>query len=318
MKLIGVKKIWDEAPHNALCDLICYNGRLLCVFRESDTHVAGKDGIIRILQSFDGEMWEPIARIEETGIDLRDPKLSITPQGALMLLVCGAKYRKKRYLTRQPLAAFSEDGKKWTPFSPILQERDWLWRVTWHNGIAYGASYCAVDEANPKGEWALRLYSSSTGLDYALVTQWAIPGKPNESTVRFDSKGRMIALVRREQPFQNKAWIGSSQPPYNEWNWKETSHHLGGPNFLILPDDTMWASGRFVEVNPYGRFGRTVLAMMTFDDLYLDLLLPSGGIDTSYPGMLYENEILWLNYYSSHESKTAIYVAKIAPVRGRT
>jgi len=38
--------------------------------------------------------------------------------------------------------------------------------------------------------------------------------------------------------------------------------------------------------------------------------LPSGG-DTSYPGMVWHNNMLYISYYSSHEGKTSIYLAKI-------
>jgi len=40
------------------------------------------------------------------------------------------------------------------------------------------------------------------------------------------------------------------------------------------------------------------------------LEFPSGG-DTSYPGMVFYDGILWVSYYSSHEEKTSIYLAKV-------
>ncbi len=40
------------------------------------------------------------------------------------------------------------------------------------------------------------------------------------------------------------------------------------------------------------------------------LKLPSGG-DTSYAGLVLHNGLLWVSYYSSHEEKTAIYLAKV-------
>jgi hypothetical protein len=40
------------------------------------------------------------------------------------------------------------------------------------------------------------------------------------------------------------------------------------------------------------------------------LTLPSGG-DTSYPGMVWHDNEIWMSYYSSHEEKTAIYLARI-------
>jgi hypothetical protein len=40
------------------------------------------------------------------------------------------------------------------------------------------------------------------------------------------------------------------------------------------------------------------------------LTLPSGG-DTSYPGLVFYEGLLWVSYYSSHEGKTSIYLAKV-------
>jgi len=40
------------------------------------------------------------------------------------------------------------------------------------------------------------------------------------------------------------------------------------------------------------------------------LKLPSAG-DTSYPGLLWHNDLLYMSYYSTHEGKTSIYIAKI-------
>jgi len=39
--------------------------------------------------------------------------------------------------------------------------------------------------------------------------------------------------------------------------------------------------------------------------------LPSGG-DTSYAGLAWHEGQLWVSYYSSHEGKSAIYLAKLA------
>ena len=38
--------------------------------------------------------------------------------------------------------------------------------------------------------------------------------------------------------------------------------------------------------------------------------LPSKG-DNSYPGFVWHGGKLWMSYYSSHEGKTSIYLAKI-------
>lgn len=298
MQLISSVCIWDSARHSAFTDLIRFQNSWICTFREADSHQCGQNGVIRLIQSVDGQNWRSLALIEEAGVDLRDPKLSITPKGELMLCCGGSVYEGHTLITRQSRVSFSKDGQLWGPLIPVLKPLDWLWRVTWHQGQAYGVSY---------GE-KLQLFQSANGIDYTNITTWEIEGRASETTLRVNDRGQMIALVRRDG--LNHALIGSSEPPFTTWHWKQTSHHFGGPDFMILPDQSMWAAGRLVQVNPYGFFEKTAVARMTLNDLYPQLLLPS-GIDCSYPALVYHGGLLWMSYYSSHEGKSAIYLAKI-------
>ena len=38
--IVSVQKIWARAPHNAFTDLIRFNDRWFCVFREGQAHVS--------------------------------------------------------------------------------------------------------------------------------------------------------------------------------------------------------------------------------------------------------------------------------------
>ena len=107
LELASAVKIWDQGNHNAFTDLIRYKGRFYCTFRESEGHVGG-DGKLRVLESKDGVKWESAALLEETGIDLRDPKLSIAADGRLMIVAGGSLYGGTRVLkARQPRVMFS-------------------------------------------------------------------------------------------------------------------------------------------------------------------------------------------------------------------
>jgi hypothetical protein len=301
-ELVSVEKIWDRGRHNAFTDLIRWHGRWYCTFREADAHVGG-DGRVRVLASDDGRRWEPAALIAEEGIDLRDPKLSVTPDDRLMIVAGGSVYRGTRTLQgRQPRVVFSKDGREWTAPRRVLSEGEWLWRVTWHGGKAYGASYCTGQER--ESDWTLKLFVSADGVSYDLVTRLDVPGHPNETTLRVLPDGEMLALIRREAG-DVSGWIGTSRPPYTRWSWAETRHRLGGPNFLRLPDGSLWAAGR-----GYPGGARTVLARMTRASYEPVLTLPSGG-DTGYPGLAWHDGLLWVSYYSSHEGKAAIYLAKV-------
>ena len=220
--------------------------------------------------SSDATRWESIALVREEGIDLRDPKLTVTPDDRLMIVAGGSVYDGMTLVGRQPRVAFSKDGREWTPPRRVLSEGEWLWRVTWHEGRCYGVTYNAsmrgTDEARaaaasgtaPPGpaDWKLKLVASHDGLEYDVITHLDVPGHPNETTLRFLRGGEMIALVRREGG-NRFGWIGSSRAPYTDWSWKETTHRLGGPNFIVLPDGTLWAAGR-----SYPGGAKTVLARM--------------------------------------------------------
>lgn len=299
-EILSVKKIWDAGSHNAFTDLIRWRDKWYCVFREADAHVGG-DGKLRVLESADGDAWHSVALVAERGVDLRDPKLSITPDGRLMIVAGGSIYNGTRKLQgRQPRVTFSKNARDWTPPKRVLKEGDWLWRVTWNDGRAYGVSY----DSSASPDWRLKLVASDDGEHYEIVTNLEVPGRPNETTLRFLPDGEMLALVRREGA-NGHAWIGASKPPYKKWTWNETKHRVGGPNFIRLPSGELWAAGR-----SYPGGAKTVLARMTRDSYKPVLTLPSGG-DTSYPGLVWRDGVLWISYYSSHEGKTSIYLARV-------
>ncbi|MBI2433054.1 MAG: DUF4838 domain-containing protein, partial [Candidatus Hydrogenedentes bacterium] len=254
------------------------------------------------LQSTDGEVWSPVALLEEAGVDLRDPKLSITADDRLMIVAGGSVYREGKLVTRRPRVAFSADGLTWSATQPVLHDGEWLWRVTWHEGRAYGVTYEA-DHSQPT--WPQVLYSSANGVDWEHVAALNAPGQTGETTLRFLDSGELMALVRRESDSKG-GYIGVSKVPFTEWQWHETGYRLGGPNFIQSPDGHLWAGSRY-----YSDPARTVLATMARDAYVPVLLLPSAG-DTSYPGMVWHEGRLWMSYYASHEHHTSIYLAQIA------
>ena len=296
-ELVSVKKIWDRGEHNAFTDLARFRDRWWCTFREAEEHGASI-GKVRVITSEDGEEWTSAAIVEEAGIDLRDPKLSVMPDGRLLLVMGGSVYDGDVYRTRTPRVSFSPDGHQWTEPEKVLAEDHWLWRVTWHDGWAWSVSKLGEGRNPRRG----MLYRSRDGLDWEWITEFHLPNKKwnaSETTLRFMPDGEMIALTRPE-------WIGTSKPPYTKWNWTNPKDlWIGGPNFVRLPNDTLWAVGR-----RYGKQPSTVLARLTRDSYQPVLTLPSGG-DCSYPGMVWHDELLWMSYYSSHEGKTSIYLAKI-------
>jgi hypothetical protein len=155
------------------------------------------------------------------------------------------------------------------------------------------------------GKWTVTLLESADGLDFRSLCRLRVPGKPNESTIGFKDDGEAVAMVRREGG-NRKGWIGRSRPPYNRWKWQETGHRFGGPNFIILPDGSMWAASRLYREDGYG----TAIARLDEHGYTPVLELPSGG-DCGYPGLAWHAGLLWVSYYSTHEGKTGIYLARV-------
>lgn len=312
IRLLDVRRIWDDAPHSAFTDLVSFKGKLFCTFREGDGHVHGADGRARVLVSEDGgRAWQSVAELSLDGFDLRDPKLSVTPDGRLMLTLGGSIYAGQVLEGRRPLVSFSDpEGKHFS--SPreatfdgkVGDEGNWLWRVTWEKGIGYGVVYQADGD-----EWPVHLVTTTNGIDYEHRATWSLEGRPNETTLRFEETGEMVALVRREAG-NGLGVVGRSRPPYTSWEWRQLPARLGGPNLLQLDADT-WVVGtrRYPEA---GRSGTaTILAGLDSSRGFEEWVeLPSGG-DTSYPGMVLDGDRLLVSYYSSHEGRSSIYFAEL-------
>lgn len=296
-QLVSVRKIWDNAPHNAFTDLVRHDGTWYCSFREATMHGVTVSGSIRVLRSTDGEDWTSAVLLTSETEDLRDPHLVITPDNRLMLYAAVVTPSPVDGVTHRNFVWFSSDGTSWTERVEIGEPNIWIWRITWHDGVAYGIGYAWMNSV------FLRLYRSTDGVHFTThVPNMGATGTVNEtSRIHFMPDGTAYVLAR------DKAW-GRSAPPYTEWTWIPTSATVGGPEVIRLPDS------RFVAVTRlYNGTVRTGVSWLdpATGGLSECLTLPSGG-DTSYAGLVWHEDLLWVSYYSSHEVRTCIYLAKVA------
>lgn len=310
VKLLSVKKIWDRGGHNAFTDLARFQGRWYCSFREGAGHVAGA-GVCRVLASDDGATWEPAGLVESRDVDLRDPKLSVTPDGRLMMVGgAAAPADRKPLKDHYSFVCFSKDGMAWSSPQRVLDSWQWLWRVTWHNDRAYGVAY-NWDQKSPDNQknWTATIYQSGDGLKWNKLADVPHPN-PTEGSLAF-AGDELLCLLRRDGT-PNSALLGRSKPPYTEWTWQDLGVFFGGPQLARAPDGSWWACGRMIDKGA----AHTVLCRLHTDKGKLQpvLTLPSGG-DTSYPGMIWHQGQLWISYYSSHEDRKAcIYLARVQPL----
>jgi hypothetical protein len=119
----------------------------------------------------------------------------------------------------------------------------------------------------------------------------------------------LYCLQRRDgMSPENSALLGASESPYTQWQWHDLKIYFGGPNFIQIPSGQWIAAGRILRDDG----PKTELALLNVEKKTLQpiLQLPSGG-DTSYPGLVWHDDHLWISYYSSHEGKAKIYLAKV-------
>lgn len=301
-RLIEVRQIWRHAAHNAFTDLLRHRGLWYCVFREGEKHVS-PDGALRVITSPDGCTWTSRALITHPTDDLRDAKLVVTPTGRLMLN--GAGMQADQPIRYHSMVWFSDDcGWNWTDAKQIGDPGFWLWRAHWHRGRAYSMGY----QTDPvRDNRILRFYRSADGEQWeTLIPQVNVDNGVGEDRILFRRDGSALCLLRHETGSKN-AFLGRSKPPFTEWTWQELNERIGGPNMIELPDGRILAATRL-----YTPKARTSLSWLDPESGTLTecLTLPSGG-DTSYPGMVLHNGLLWMSYYSSHEERTSIYLAKV-------
>lgn len=310
----SIEKVWGDGTwHCAFTSIVEFKGRYYISFREYDSHIFNSkgdaEGRIRIISSKNGKKWQSVALISKEGYDLRDPKLSVTPDNRLMVTVGGSIYRNKVLVGCEPHVIFSDDGKVYSEPTPIRLDpntkgtHDWLWRVTWHESVAYGVSYSKKEN----NKWELYLYNGTDGINYDLVSHLDCDGFPNETTVRFLEDGRMALLIRRDNGDRHNIWA-TSAAPFTDWTMTKSASHMGGPDFIVLGEDKIVAGGRTTFM------GAPQTTLFTGNDAgrFIEkITLPSAG-DNSYPGFLRVGDELWVSYYSCHETeRPSIYLARI-------
>ena len=267
--------IWGRAPHNALTDLVRYHDRWFCVFREGLLPVS-PDGALRVLTSADGISWQPVARLALAGADLRDPKFCVTPNGRLWLnAVTGGEPRRS-------LLWSSGDGREWSDPDPVGEPGAGLGRIAWNLGHAYSAG-------------GAKLFTSADGASFTVHAD----AMRDPASLLFLPDGTALALA--------EGALGKSRVPYRGWAWSRLDKGIAGAAVLRLPDERIVVAGRIAGASP-----RTALCWLDAGEETLTefLALPSGG-ETGAPGLVFHEGFLWVSYFSSHEGRAMIYLAKV-------
>ena len=310
LQVMRVDKISTITQHNAFTDLVRFNEQFYCTWREAASHTSA-DGELRVVRSADGTNWTSVAlMIPAAGVDFRDSKLEVTPDNRLMLHSC-EKYPSGSPLRRN-IAWFTTDGTNWVDETYIAEDDIWFWKHAWHEGVGYGVGYDGIAPYTFN-----RLYTSTDPTNWTIhVTNLVVStGGPSETALVFMPDDTAYGLVRRDFNNVNSALLITADPPYTDWSVQNLGVRVGGPEMIRLPDNRLLAAVRLYSPN------KTWLCWVDPGNGSLTpaLQLPSGG-DTSYAGMVWHDDHLWVSYYSSDNintsnplnDPTSVYIAEVA------
>lgn len=299
---------FNEGMSNSFTDLTYFNNQFFLAYRESDKHVHGLNGVIKIYTSIDGKQWKLSKEYGVDGTDLRDPKFAVNGN-KLSIYLHGSVYKGtllvefKDFISEwsgigwSNIKSLSLDNKK-SEIAKVAGNESWPWRITWYKDIAYVFGY------NTNG--IFDFYTSQDGINFINKGGYfkEIGSMPTEATIRIDQKGDFYSLVRRSNGFANLLKSANKGG-----TWKIISEipifNLGGPNFLFYKNGLILS----------GRENATVV--LSYFDLsnnkYSKMETLESGGDCSYPGMVIIDNYLWISYYSGHENNTgtSIYLSKV-------
>ncbi|QSW87454.1 MULTISPECIES: sialidase family protein [Flavobacterium] len=302
-----------DKKHKAFTDLVFFDDKWFLTYRESDKHIFGENGIVRIISSSNADDWDLAKIYKSDGFDLRDPKFSINNK-KLMLITHGTKYKMQNVSDPSEFKDFRADYNSdlgWESFKDIYLDNNsnsidakikgnqtYPWRITWYKNRAYSFGYNFQQNI-------FTFYLSDDGFNFTHINSISpIEGYPSEATIRVNNDGLFYTIVRREY---KTALLGISKDLGATWKWIDTIpiNQFGGPNFIFYKDGIL-LSGRENNKLILGYYDLNVKKykkIMTFE---------SGG-DCSYPGMFQKDDFLWISYYSSHEQATgsSIYLSRI-------
>jgi len=321
VKVVSVKRVFNNGEHNAFTDLCRFNGLYYLTFRSCpDGHMIYPTSSIIILFSKDGVKWEQSFRFHVPERDTRDPHFLIFKDKLFVYTgtwYCGTQSDPEKYTINQHLgyAVWSRDGRNWQ--GPQLLEGTYghyIWRAATYDDKAY---LCARRIHNfmalPSRSGADKIMESAMMVsEDGLVWKKAALFQErdgDETAFLFESDGTVLAVARRGR---GNAELCRSKPPYQEWYRKDLGRYIGGP-LLVKWNGRYLVGGRKRENETY----RTALYWLADEELVPFAELPSDG-DNSYPGFIALGpDKALVSYYSSHEkneegkSITAIYLAEL-------
>lgn len=222
--------IYAGSTYTSFADLVWYEGKYYCAFREGENHVpsskAEKNGIIHFLQSLDCRTWTEAGTITDERYDLRDPHFLISPKdGSLMCIYAyhepGNSWVQPTKTAASVLSAETgilREIKRDNLTTGDKYERYWIWNITVEGDTVYGVAYYETGTN-------VAFLSSKDGFNWTHISD--IPFKGNEASVNIID-GKAYVLMRNQTDWENSS-IAIADAPYTNWTVIPLNYGLHSP-----------------------------------------------------------------------------------------
>jgi hypothetical protein len=302
--------VFNEAQHNAFTDLIKYNGNYYCVFREASTHDS-YNGLLRVMQSYNGNSWQKFSLLSVGSKDLRDPHFFVDNNNVLSIGTSG-RNRKEEH---ENIVFKLKNGSFIQSAADSLNNNYWLWSFTNSGNGIYSIGYnlkqsCFNSGGSNDPKIRLFLNTNTNGTNYINISpaNWIDDSFkcPCEASMVFTNDSTLVTIVRDEHT-EGLSHIGISKKPFQNWQWQTFPHFVRGPKLALLPNGKI-----FLAAASMVYYNKTYYAILNPSTFSVETIkaFPSGG-DTGYPGVIIEGNTALVSYYSSHEGNTRIYINRI-------
>jgi hypothetical protein len=273
------------------------------------------EGVIRIVTSKEVLPWESVALIHSPTPSklLSKPRLSVTPDGQLMLTSVGivpnpqsSEPLSEYGGTIQNMAWYASDGHTWSQTNPVGRMNFIHGKTVWQNKQAFSYSRGSIC-GNAQ---TITIALGEAGPPFKEIYKETVSGYfPSEASLTFVGDLGFCLMSRfDERNSVQTGLLGTSTAPFVNWKWKDTSSQLSRPNSIRLADNRV-----LVVVGMHDKRTRTSLCQLNLDTgMLIELLeIPSSGAP-AHAGMGFHDGQLWISFRAGHQNTMSAHLAQIS------
>lgn len=210
MMIKSIRRITNDARHNAFTGACWFKGNLYVAYRQGDAHVCPHGRIVVLRSRDQGISWDHVAVLRGPG-DTRDAHL-YTDGTRLYMVSFVADIDAGRAIGSG--CGSTEDGDCWTPWTPYKGTGTYvMWRPEYFQGKHYCAGYVGEDP------YGVHWFESGDGILWRDVKTLyeSKDEEPNECALEILPDGAATMLMRCDGKGKHP-YLYRGHYPFKEWN----------------------------------------------------------------------------------------------------